>query len=134
MNTGHPGSMSTIHANSARDALSRLEVMVGMGAMTISERALRFLIASAINIIVHLARLPDGKRRFISLSEITGMEGDIITMQEIFVFEQEGVGASGNIYGSFKSTGISSVFSEHIRIAGVKLSRNVFNFHHSVGK
>jgi len=134
LNTGHPGSMSTIHANSSRDALSRLEVMVGMGAMTISERALRSLTASAINIIVHLARLPDGKRRFISLSEITGMEGDIIAMQEIFVFEQEGVDASGNIYGSFKSTGIPSVFSEHIRIAGVKLSRNVFNFHHEAGK
>ncbi len=134
MNTGHPGSMSTIHANSSRDALSRLEVMVSMGAMTISERALRSLTASAINIIVHLARLPDGKRRFISLSEITGMKGDIIAMQDIFVFEQEGVDASGNIYGSFKATGIPSVFSEHIKRWGVKLSRNVFNFRREVGK
>jgi len=128
MNTGHPGSMSTIHANSSRDALSRLEVMVSMGAMTISEMALRSLTASAINIIVHLARLPDGKRKLMSVSEITGMKGNIIAMQDIFVFEQEGIDASGNIYGSFKSTGIPSVFSEHIRIAGVKLSRNVFNF------
>lgn len=134
MNTGHPGSMSTIHANSSRDALSRLEVMVSMGAMTISEMALRSLTASAINIIVHLVRLPDGKRKLMSVSEITGMQGDIIAMQDIFVFEQEGVDASGNIYGSFKSTGIPSVFSEHIRIAGVKLSRNVFNFRREAEK
>lgn len=133
MNTGHPGSMSTVHANSARDALSRLEVMVSMGALSISERALRALTASAINIIVHLARLPDGKRRFISLSEITGMEGDIIAMQEIFLFEQEGIDSLGNIYGKFKSTGIRSKFSEHLEKAGIKLSRNLFNFSHQVG-
>jgi pilus assembly protein CpaF len=134
MNTGHPGSMSTIHANSARDALSRLEVMVSMGAMAISERALRSLTASAINIIVHLARLPDGKRRCISLSEITGMQGDIIAMQDIFRFEQEGMDASGTIHGSFKSTGIPSRFSEHLERSGVKLSRDIFNFCRKVGK
>jgi len=134
MNTGHPGSISTIHANSARDALSRLEVMVGMGAMTISETALRSLVTSAIHIIVHLARLPDGKRRFISLSEITGMENGKITMQDIFIFEQEGMDSSGNIFGRFKATGIPTAFSRHIEHSGIKLSRNIFNFDYKAGK
>ncbi len=134
MNTGHPGSISTIHANSARDALSRLEVMVSMGAMTISETALRALTASAINIVVHLARLPDGQRKFISLSEITGMEGGIITIQDLFVFDQEGLDASGNVFGSFKATGIPSVFSEHINRSGIKLNRDIFNFNRGIGK
>ena len=128
MNTGHPGSMSTIHANSTRDALSRLEVMVSMGYTTVSERTLRSLMSSAINIIVHLARLPDGKRRVISVSEITGGEADVITIQDIFLFEQEGVDAKGNIHGRFRSTGIRSAFSEHMERSGVTLSRDLFNF------
>ena len=128
MNTGHPGSMSTIHANSTRDALSRLEVMLSMGATTISERALMSLMSSAINMIIQLTRLPDGKRRMISLSEITGMQGDIIAMQEIFVFEQEGVDSSGNILGSFRSTGIQSSYLEHMKRAGAGLNPNIFNF------
>ncbi len=133
MNTGHPGSMSTIHANSPRDALSRLEVMVGMGLMTISERALRSLTASAINIIVHLARLSDGRRRCTSVSEITGMEGDIIAMQELFVFDQEGMDGAGNIYGRFRATGIRSRFMEHLGRFGVRLRRETFDFSREVG-
>lgn len=134
MNTGHPGSMSTIHANSTRDALSRLEVMLSMGATAISERALMALTSSAINMIIQLTRLPDGKRRMVSLSEITGMQGDIIAMQEIFVFEQEGVDSSGNILGSFRSTGIQSSYLEHMQRTGAVLNRNIFNFTRRVGR
>lgn len=126
MNTGHPGSMSTIHANSSRDALSRMEVMAGMGAVFFSEKALRGLIASAINIVVQLARLPDGKRRMVAISEITGMQGDTITMQEIFVFSQEGVDNDGNVYGEFRGAGIVPAFMEHIQTYGIKLNPMIF--------
>ena len=134
MNTGHQGSMSTIHANSPRDALSRLEVMVGMGSMIISEKALRALTASAINIVVHLTRLPDGKRRLISVSEITGMSGDVIAMQEIFMFDQQGVDSAGNIYGEFRATGVPSIFADHIERSGNKLNPEIFKFHHKIEK
>lgn len=128
MNTGHPGSMSTIHANSPRDALSRMEVMVGMGTSLFSEKGMKRLIASAINIIFQLARLPDGRRRILSVSEITGIEGDTVSLQEIFLFEQKGVDSSGNIYGSFKSTGVVSRFFEYINTHGVNLNSSVFRF------
>jgi len=134
MNTGHPGSMSTIHANSTRDALSRLEVMLSMGATSISERALMSLTASAINVIIQLARLPDGKRRLVSLSEITGMQGDIIAMQEIFTFEQEGVDSSGNILGSFRSTGVQSSYIDYMERAGTGLNPDIFNLNRKVAR
>lgn len=133
MNTGHPGSISTIHANSTQDALSRLEVMVGMGALTISEKALRALMASAIHIIVHLSRLPDGTRKFMSLSEITGMENEVITLRNIFVFEQEGMDPDGKIFGRFKATGTPSSYSDHIRRNGFTLAPDTFNFNYAVG-
>lgn len=134
MNTGHQGSMSTIHSNSARDALARLEVMVRMGALMVSENALRSLTASAINVIIHLSRLADGTRRMISVSEVTGMEGNIIAMQDLFVFDQQGVDSSGNIYGEFRATGVPSIFADHIERSGYKLNHDIFTLKLPIGK
>ncbi|MGD9160021.1 MAG: CpaF family protein, partial [Desulfobacteraceae bacterium] len=121
MNTGHPGSMSTIHANTPTDALSRMEVMSSMGTSFFSERALRGLLASAINIIVQLARLPDGKRRVTSISEIHGMKGDDIIVRPVFMFRQKGVDDDGNIYGSFTGTDSEPFFLDHIQTHGVDI-------------
>jgi pilus assembly protein CpaF len=126
MNTGHPGSMSTVHANSPKDALSRMEVMSSMGTAFFSERALRGLLASAINIIIQLARLPDGKRRIVSISEVSGMEGGDVATQPIFLFEQKGVDDNGQIYGAFRGTECASLFMEHIRTHGVTLDPDIF--------
>ncbi len=134
MNTGHQGSMSTIHANSPRDALSRLEIMVRMGALQISETALRSLMASAVNILIHLERLSDGKRRVISVSEVVGMEGEMISMQEMFVFERQGVSSSGDIRGVFKATGTPSIYLEHMKRYGIVLRSGVFNLRQPVGE
>ena len=134
MNTGHQGSMSTIHANAPRDALSRLEVMVGMGSMQISEKALRSLMASALNVVVHLERLPDGKRRVISVSEISGTEGDVIAMQELFVLERLGVSRSGRVCGEFKATGTPSIYLEHMKQSGIRLSPGVFSLQKPLGE
>ena len=129
MNTGHQGSMSTIHANSPNDALSRMEVMLSMGTSQFSELAMRALIASAINIIVQLARLPDGKRRIISVSEVTGIDENYkMKLQDIFIFKQKGIDQEGNIYGLFKSTGIESRFVEHLRSYGIELGPGIFDF------
>ncbi len=132
MNTGHQGSMSTIHANSPRDALTRLEVMVSMGTAFFSEKSLRGLVAHAINIIVHLARLPDGTRRVLSISEVIGMEGDVILLQDIFTFEQRGVDNKGRICGKFNSTGIMSIFYDHMQSYGIKLDPAIFKFQKEV--
>ena len=126
MNTGHPGSMSTIHANTPTDALSRMEVMSSMGTSFFSERALRGLLASAINIIVQLARLPDGKRRVISISEVQGMKGDDIIVCPVFMFRQKGVDDDGNIYGSFTGTDNKPFFLEHIKTHGVDINIDLF--------
>jgi len=133
MNTGHQGSMSTIHANSSRDALSRMEVMLSMGTSQFSEMSMRGLVASAINIIVQLARLPDGKRRVVAVSEVAGMEGQHITIQDIFLFNQEGVDQDGRIYGVFAATGAKSRFTEHIQSYGIELGREIFHFGKEVG-
>ncbi|MGD8387566.1 MAG: CpaF family protein [Desulfobacteraceae bacterium] len=132
MNTGHPGSMSTVHANTPKDALSRLEVMSSMGTSFFSERALRGLLASAINIIVQLARLPDGKRRIVSISEISGMGGDDISIRPVFVFKQKGVDEDGKIFGTFHGTETASLFLEHIRTHGVDLDPGIFRCVHEV--
>jgi len=132
MNTGHPGSMSTIHANSPRDAFARMEVMIGMGHSILSEHGARALVASAINIIVQLARLPDGRRRVTSISEITGLDGDTITTQEIFEFEQESVDEKGRILGCFKATGAESIFLQHMRTHGMELPAATFDLHRPV--
>ena len=126
MNTGHEGSMTTIHANTCRDALSRLESMVAMANLNLPEKAVRQQIASAIGIVVQISRLSDGTRRVTNVSEITGMEGDVITMQDIFTFVRRGVGPNGNVIGSFRPSGIRPKFLEKLRVAGLILPSELF--------
>ncbi|MEO7787926.1 MAG: ATPase, T2SS/T4P/T4SS family, partial [Sphingomicrobium sp.] len=126
MNTGHDGSMTTVHANNARDSLSRIEQMVGMSGIDIPMRSIRNQIASAIHIVIQVARLADGRRRLISLSELTGMEGDVITMQEIFRFRQTGIGADGSVQGRFEATGIRPRFLDQVMSHGMTLSAELF--------
>ncbi|HET9710955.1 MAG TPA: CpaF family protein [Pyrinomonadaceae bacterium] len=121
MNTGHDGSLTTIHANSPRDALSRLETMIQMTGMRLSDRAMRQQIASAVNLVIQVARLTDGTRRIVSIYEITGMEGEMITMQEIFLFERTGVDAAGRVVGRFRTTGIRPRFAERLKQYGMQL-------------
>ena len=126
MNTGHDGSMATIHANSPRDALTRLENMLGMAGMQLSPRAARQQIASALTVVVQVARLSDGRRRVISVQEITGMEGDMVTMQEVFAFRQTGVAACGMVEGSFAAAGVYPRFCERLQARGVGLPAALF--------
>ncbi|HEX6895204.1 MAG TPA: CpaF family protein, partial [Bryobacteraceae bacterium] len=126
MNTGHEGSMTTIHANSPRDALSRLESMIAMGSMNLPEKTVRQQIASAIAIVVQCARLSDGTRKVMSISEITGMDENIISMHEIFGFQRKGIGPHGNVIGTFRPTGIRPKFLEKLRVAGVQLPTSLF--------
>ena len=121
MNTGHDGSLTTVHANSPRDALSRLETMIQMTGMRLSDRAMRQQVASAVNVVIQVARLTDGTRRITSISEITGMEGEMITMQEIFQFERTGVDATGKVLGRFRSNGIRPRFAERFQQYGMQL-------------
>ena len=121
MNTGHDGSLTTIHANTTRDALSRLETMIQMTGMRLSDRAMRQQVASAINMVIQVARLTDGTRRITSISEITGMEGEMITMQEIFLFERTGVDSTGKVIGRFRTTGIRPRFAERLKQYGMQL-------------
>jgi pilus assembly protein CpaF len=127
MNTGHDGSLTTIHANSQRDALYRLDTMVAMANLNIPERAIRQQIASAVNIIVQVSRMPDGTRKVTGISEITGMEGDVITMQEIFVFERTGIGPEGRVMGRFRATGIRPKCGERMAAAGMPLRMDMFD-------
>lgn len=126
MNTGHEGSMATIHANTPRDALSRLESMVAMTSMGIPERTVRHQIASAIAIVVQVSRLSDGSRKVISISEITGMEENIISMQEIFFFNKKGIGPNGKVIGAFQPTRIRPKFLEQLRVSGIMLPAAMF--------
>jgi pilus assembly protein CpaF len=126
MNTGHDGSLTTIHANTPRDALARLETMIQMTGMRLSDRAMRQQIAAAIDLVVQVARLSDGTRRLTAISEITGMEGETITMQEIFIFERTGVDSSGQVIGRFKPTGIRPRFAERLKASGLQLPRVFF--------
>ncbi|MGB7926043.1 MAG: CpaF family protein [Pyrinomonadaceae bacterium] len=126
MNTGHDGSLTTVHANTPRDALARLETMIQMTGMRLSDRAMRQQIASAINLVVQAARLSDGSRRITSISEITGMEGDTITMQEIFQYERTGVDRDGKLTGRFRATGIRPRFSERLKACGLQMPRIFF--------
>ncbi|MDJ1159212.1 CpaF family protein [Chelatococcus sp. SYSU_G07232] len=127
MNTGHEGSMTTIHANNPRDAMRRLEQMVGMAGMPMSITSIRAQIASAINLVVQLQRLADGKRRMISVSEITGMEGDVIQMQEIYRFVREGLDQNGGIVGSYRATGIRPNFLKELKSIGIDIPGNYFD-------
>src|ERR687886_655370 len=126
MNTGHDGSLTTIHANTPRDALSRLETMIQMTGMRLSDRAMRQQVASALDLVIQVARLSDGMRRITSISEITGMEGDVITMQEIFQFERRGVDKEGKVVGQFKATGVLPPFAERLKQSAMKLPRLFF--------
>jgi pilus assembly protein CpaF len=127
MNTGHDGSITTLHANTPRDALSRMETMISMANLELPERAMRQQIASAINVVVQVSRLPDGSRKLLQVSEIVGMEGDIITMQDIFVYEREGIGENDKVLGQFKATGIRPRFSERLKSYGIDLSSLLFS-------
>ena len=126
MNTGHDGSMTTVHANSARDALSRVEQMIGMSGIDIPLRSIRSQIASAIDVVVQVQRLSDGRRKLISLSELSGMEGDVITMQEIFRFRQTGIDPEGQVLGRFEAVGVRPRFAEHLAARGSPLSADLF--------
>jgi len=126
MNTGHDGSLTTIHANTPRDALARLETMIQMTGMRLSDRAMRQQIASALDLVLQVARMSDGSRRVTSIAELTGMEGETITMQEIFLYERTGVDAQGQVVGKFKSTGIRPRFAERLKSFGMQLPRAFF--------
>jgi len=127
MNTGHDGSLTTVHANSPRDALIRLETMVAMANLEIPSEFIRKYISSAINVLVQVARLVDGRRKLISLQEITGMEGNIITMQEIFSFQQTQIDPEGNVKGRFKFHGVRPRFIEKFKVAGIRVSQDLFD-------
>jgi pilus assembly protein CpaF len=126
MNTGHDGSLTTVHANSQRDALYRLDTMVAMANLNIPERAVRQQIASAVNIIVQVSRMSDGARRVTGISEITGMEGEVITMQDIFVFERTGISPQGRVVGRFRATGIRPKCTDRIAASGITLPIDMF--------
>ena len=127
MNTGHEGSLTTIHANTPRDALSRLENMIGMANLNLPHKAARQQIASAITVVIQALRMTDGKRKITSIQEITGMEGEIISMQEIFAYRQTGVGADGQVEGYFHATGVRPKFTERLRAFGVLLPDALFD-------
>ena len=126
MNTGHEGSMATIHANTPRDALSRLESMVAMSGLNLTERTVRQQIASALDIVIQISRLSDGSRKVVSVSEVTGLEENIISMQEIFVFKRKGIGPNGKVLGSFMPTRIRPRFLDRLQIAGISLPPTTF--------
>src|SRR4051812_12577755 len=126
MNTGHDGSLTTVHANTPRDALSRVETMIAMGATNLPERAMRQQIASAIQLVLQQTRLSDGSRKVTSVSEITGMEGDVITMQEIFLFEKMGVTQDGKVIGRFRATGVRPKCCERLKASGIHLPADMF--------
>jgi pilus assembly protein CpaF len=126
MNTGHEGSLTTIHANSGRDALARVENMVSMANLNIPERAVRHQIASAIHAVVQIARLSDGTRKVIAISEITGLEDELIAMQDIFIFERRAIDESGKVRGTFRATGVRPQFAERLATGGARLRPALF--------
>jgi pilus assembly protein CpaF len=127
MNTGHDGSLTTVHANTTRDALGRLETMVAMANLNIPEAAIRRQIASALDVVVQVSRLSDGTRKVVSVAEITGMEGNVVTMQDIFVFQKRGIRESGEVIGEFVATGVRPKFAERLLVTGIQLPSSMFN-------
>jgi pilus assembly protein CpaF len=127
MNTGHDGSLTTVHANSSRDALTRIETMVAMAGFNLPSKALRHYISSALNVIVQLSRLSDGSRKVVSVQEISGMEGEVVTMQEIFTFEQTGVDQNGKVKGRFRATGIRPKFAQKFQAMGIQIPNELFD-------
>jgi pilus assembly protein CpaF len=126
MNTGHEGSLTTVHANSVRDALARVENMVSMANLNIPERAVRHQIASAIHAVVQVARLSDGTRKVVSISEVTGMDSESISMQDIFVFERRAVDENGKVRGTFHATGIRPEFADRLATSGARIRPALF--------
>jgi pilus assembly protein CpaF len=127
MNTGHDGSITTIHANNPRDAIARIETMAMMGSIALPAAAIRAQIASAVDLIVQVSRMSDGSRRVTHISEITGTSGDIISLQDIYLFEKMGLGPSGNVKGRFHSTGVVPKFGERMKAAGIPLGLNLMD-------
>ncbi len=127
MNTGHEGSLTTVHANSPRDALSRIENMVSMANLNIPDRAVRQQIASAMNAVIQVSRLADGTRKIVAISEITGMEGEVVSMQQIFTFERKGITETGGVKGAFRATGIRPKFADRLAAAGYRLRSSLFD-------
>jgi pilus assembly protein CpaF len=127
MNTGHEGSMATIHANTPRDAITRLEQMIGMAGMPMTVASIRGQIANAIRLIVQLSRMSDGKRRVTSIAEVTGLEGDIVQMQEIFKFVRTGMGADNSVIGHFQATGVRPRFLNDLLAMGIKIPGSFFD-------
>jgi pilus assembly protein CpaF len=127
MNTGHDGSLTTVHANTPRDALSRVETMVAMAGLDMPQRSVRNQIASAIDVVIQLSRLSDGRRKLVSLQEITGMEGEIVTMQEIFTFERRGIDSDKNVIGEIVPTGVRPKFAEKLKLSGYSLASDLFD-------
>jgi pilus assembly protein CpaF len=126
MNTGHDGSLTTIHANTPRDGLNRLEVMVGMANSNMGVRSIRQQVASAVDLFVQVARFSDGSRRVTHVTEVVGMEGDIITLQDIFLFEKSGVSEAGKVLGRFRATGVRPKFTERLRACGINFPAQMF--------
>jgi pilus assembly protein CpaF len=126
MNTGHDGSMTTIHANTSRDALHRLETLMLMSGVSLPSRVMREQISAALDVIVHVTRFSDGSRRVVALSEIVGMEQDVVAMQDIFVFRKTGVSDDGKVQGHFEATGIRPKFADQLKTCGVDVSPSVF--------
>ena len=127
MNTGHDGSLTTIHANSPRDAISRMETMALMANLNLPEKAVRRQIASAVAIVIQVARMNDGTRRVTHLSEITGMEEDTVSMQDVFVFEKHGISPEGRVLGSFSATGIRPKFADRLVASGIAVPATLFD-------
>jgi pilus assembly protein CpaF len=127
MNTGHDGSLTTIHANAPRDALLRLETLVAMSGLSIPNDAVRRYVASALDVIIHVQRLMDGSRKVVSLQEVTGMEGNVITLQEIFAFEQTGVDNNGQVKGKFRVSGVMPKFMDRFKASGIPVPKNLFD-------
>jgi pilus assembly protein CpaF len=127
MNTGHDGSLTTLHANTPRDALGRLETMISMAGLNLPERAMRQQVASAINVVIQVSRLTDGRRKVVNISEIVGMEGETVTMQDIFVFEREDTTEDGQVVGRFRSTGIRPKFADRLKEYGIRLPATMFS-------
>ena len=132
MNTGHEGSLTTVHANTPRDALARIENMCSMANLNIPERAMRHQIAAAIHAVVQVSRLSDGTRKVINISEVTGMEGEVICMQDVFVFERQGIDETGKVRGAFRASGIRPKFSDRLATAGCRLRPALFESHMEV--
>jgi pilus assembly protein CpaF len=127
MNTGHDGSISTIHSNSTRDAMLRLETMVLMAGMDLPERAIKEQVASAIDVVIQLVRLQDGTRKIVKISEITGMEGNTIVMQDVYMFERTGIGPDGMVLGEFRPTGVRPRFMDKVKVVGVEIPAKAFD-------